>query len=48
MLTRRKNRSMIGINGKGKSNGTMQNVDMERACHTYQILIHYDFRKGEM
>ena len=23
-------------------------VDMKRTCHTYQTLIHHDFKKGEM
>lgn len=36
------------LRGKDKSNEVNINVDMKRTCHTYQILIHHDFRKGEM
>nr|DAE78773.1 MAG TPA: hypothetical protein [Inoviridae sp.] len=48
MLTRRKNRSMMRLRGKEKSNEINIDVDMKRTCHTYQTLIHHDFKKGEM
>ena len=31
-----------------KSNEINIDVDMKRTCHTYQTLIHHDFKKGEM
>ena len=33
---------------KEKSNEINIDVDMKRTCHTYQTLIHHDFKKGEM
>ena len=36
------------LRGKEKSNEINIDVDMKRTCHTYQTLIHHDFKKGEM
>lgn len=36
------------LRGKEKSNEINIDVDMKRICHTYQTLIHHDFKKGEM
>ncbi len=36
------------LRGKEKSNEINIGVDMKRTCHTYQTLIHHDFKKGEM
>ncbi len=33
------------LRGKDKSNEINIDVDMKRTCHTYQTLIHYDFKK---
>lgn len=36
---------MMRLRGKEKSNEINIDVDMKRTCHTYQTLIHYDFKK---
>ncbi len=35
------------LRGKEKSNEINIDVDMKRTCHTYQTLIHHDFKKKE-